>query len=53
MRRKLLRTYCMFVLEKGVGGWIRAEGACKGGENCLKYLKRGVEQKRGEGKQRF
>ena len=28
-------------------------GVCEGEENCLKDLKRGVEQKRGEGKQRF
>ena len=29
------------------------KGSCESERNCLKYLKRGVEQKRGEGKQRF
>ena len=33
-------------------GRIRAVGGLReGGVNCLKYLKRGVERKRGEGKQ--
>ena len=36
-----------------VGGWIRAEGGCKGGGNCLKYLKRGWNRKEGRGNKDF
>ena len=36
-----------------VGGWIRAEGGCKGGENCLKHLKRGWNRKEGRGNKDF
>ena len=32
-----------------VYGWIKAEGDCKGGENCLKDLKRGWKRKEGKG----
>ena len=33
-----------------VGGWIKVEGCCEGGENCLKYLKSGWNRKEGKGK---
>ena len=32
-----------------VGGWIKAEGGCKGGGNCLKCLKRGWNRKKRKG----
>ena len=35
-----------------VGGWIRAEGDCEGGD-CLKYLKRGWNKKEGKGNKDF
>ena len=36
-----------------VGGWIKVEGCCEGGENCLKYLKSGWNRKEGKGKKDF
>ena len=36
-----------------VGGWIKAEGGCEGGGNCLKYLKRGWKRKERKGSKDF
>ena len=36
-----------------VGGWIKAEGGCEGGGNCLKYLEREWYRKEGNGNKDF